>query len=78
MSNLSSQRAKEGEEMTITSSVKVAGGALTVHGRTVLSGVPDAVVASCAAAGGPVDGVFLGADFSESASRHVVSLGTLR
>lgn len=64
--------------MTITSSVKVAGGALTVHGRTVLSGVPDAVVASCAAAGGPVDGVFLGADFSESASRHVVSLGTLR
>ncbi|KAK3131726.1 hypothetical protein QOZ80_6AG0510530 [Eleusine coracana subsp. coracana] len=67
-----------GEEMTISSSVKLAGGALTVRGRTVLSGVPDAVVASSAAAGGAVDGIFLGADFAEPDSRHVVSLGTLR
>ncbi|KAK3128499.1 hypothetical protein QOZ80_6BG0462650 [Eleusine coracana subsp. coracana] len=64
--------------MTISSSVKLAGGALTVHGRTVLSGVPDAVVASSAAAGGAVDGIFVGADFAEPDSRHVVSLGTLR
>lgn len=64
--------------MTISSSVKLAGGALTVCGRTVLSGVPDAVVASSAAAGGPVDGIYVGADFAEPDSRHVVSLGTLR
>ncbi|KAL6606724.1 hypothetical protein ACP70R_042377 [Stipagrostis hirtigluma subsp. patula] len=75
-----SQRKWEGgkEEMTIASSVKLAGGTLSVCGRDVLSGVPDAVVASSAAAGGAVDGVFLGADFAEPASRHVVSLGALR
>ncbi|KAL6898001.1 hypothetical protein ACP4OV_006597 [Aristida adscensionis] len=64
--------------MTIASSVNLAGGTLSVRGRTVLSGVPAAVVASSAAAGGAVDGVFLGADFAEPASRHVVSLGALR
>uniref|UniRef100_A0A0D3GDD3 galactinol--sucrose galactosyltransferase n=1 Tax=Oryza barthii TaxID=65489 RepID=A0A0D3GDD3_9ORYZ len=64
--------------MTVTSSVKVAGGELSVHGRTVLSGVPEAVRASSAAAAGPVDGVFLGGDFAEPASRHVVSLGAMR
>ncbi|KAL6898069.1 hypothetical protein ACP4OV_006665 [Aristida adscensionis] len=64
--------------MTIASSVKLAGGTLSVSGQAVLSGVPDAVVASSAAAGGAVDGVFLGADFAEPASRHVVSLGALR
>ncbi|XP_066371328.1 probable galactinol--sucrose galactosyltransferase 6 [Miscanthus floridulus] len=64
--------------MTITSSVKLAGGTLSVCGRAVLSGVPAAVVASSAAARGAVDGVFLGADLAESASRHVVSVGALR
>lgn len=66
------------QEMTIASSVKLAGGTLSVGGRAVLTGVPDAVVASSAAAGGAVDGVFLGADFAEPAARHVVSLGALR
>ncbi|KAL6606114.1 hypothetical protein ACP70R_041767 [Stipagrostis hirtigluma subsp. patula] len=64
--------------MTIASSVKLAGGSLSVCGWTVLSGVPDAVVASSAVAGGAVDGVFLGANFAEPDSRHVVSLGALR
>lgn len=63
--------------MTITSSVKLAGGTLSVYGRAILSGVPAAVAASSAAAGGAVDGVFLGADLAESAARHVVSLGAL-
>ncbi|PUZ61984.1 hypothetical protein GQ55_4G322100 [Panicum hallii var. hallii] len=64
--------------MTIASSVKLAGGTLSVGGRTVLSGVPAAVAASSAAAGGAVDGVFVGADLAEPASRHVISLGALR
>ena len=64
--------------MTIESSVRLAAGELSVRGRTVLSGVPDAVSASSAAAKGPVDGVFLGADFAHPASRHVVSLGAMR
>ncbi|KAF0901643.1 hypothetical protein E2562_003596 [Oryza meyeriana var. granulata] len=79
LSPSNNRREGEGsEEMTVTSSVKVSGGELSVYGRTVLSGVPEAVRASSAAAGGPVDGVFLGADFAEPASRHVVSLGALR
>lgn len=73
-----SRCAASSSEMTVTSSVKVAGGELSVHGRTVLSGVPEAVRASSAAAAGPVDGVFLGGDFAEPASRHVVSLGAMR
>ncbi|KAM0918564.1 hypothetical protein ACQ4PT_009055 [Festuca glaucescens] len=64
--------------MTIESSVRLAGGELSVRGRAVLSGVPDAVSAASAAARGPVDGVFLGADFAGPASRHVVSLGAMR
>ena len=64
--------------MTITSSVKLAGGTLSVCGRTVLSGVPAAVAASSAAAAGAVDGVFIGADLAEPASHHVISLGTIR
>lgn len=64
--------------MTVASSVRLAGGNLTVCGRTVLSAVPDAVVATSAATEGAVDGIFLGADFAEPAARHVVSLGDLR
>ncbi|CAN6252327.1 unnamed protein product [Urochloa humidicola] len=64
--------------MTVASKVKLTGGTLSVCGRMVLSGVPDTVVASSAAAGGAVDGVFIGADFAEPAARHVVSLGALR
>ncbi|CAL5037067.1 unnamed protein product [Urochloa decumbens] len=73
-----SRSKRQEEDMTITSTVKLSGGTLSVWGRTVLSGVPDAVVASSAAAGGAVDGVFIGADFPEPAARHVVSLGALR
>ncbi|KAE8779338.1 putative galactinol--sucrose galactosyltransferase 6 [Hordeum vulgare] len=78
--SLSGRRSarEEKEEMTIESSVRLAAGELSVRGRTVLSGVPDAVSASSAAARGPVDGVFLGADLAGPASRHVVSLGNMR
>ncbi|CAM0913000.1 unnamed protein product [Alopecurus aequalis] len=76
--SLSGRRSAREEEMTIESSVRLADGELSVRGRAVLSGVPDAVTASSAAARGPVDGVFLGADFAQPASRHVVSLGAMR
>ncbi|MQM19667.1 hypothetical protein Taro_052676 [Colocasia esculenta] len=67
------------KEMTIKPSIRISSdGKLLVRGRTVLSGVPDNVMASFATGAGPVDGVFLGASFQEPACRHVVSLGTLR
>lgn len=67
-----------GDEMTISSSVRISDGKLVVHGRTILAGVSDCVVSSSAVVSGPVDGVFLGAHFAEARSSHVVSLGTLR
>ncbi|KAH7688526.1 raffinose synthase protein [Dioscorea alata] len=67
-----------GDEMTISSSVRISDGKLVAHGRTILAGVSDCVVSSSAVVSGPVDGVFLGAHFAESRSSHVVSLGTLR
>ena len=63
--------------MTISSSVKLVSGTLSVR-RMVLSSVLDVVVASSAAVGGAVEGIFLSADFTQPAARHVVSLGALR
>uniref|UniRef100_A0ACD5ZTN5 Uncharacterized protein n=1 Tax=Avena sativa TaxID=4498 RepID=A0ACD5ZTN5_AVESA len=74
----SGRRSATEDEMTIESSVRLDAGELSVRGRAVLSGVPDAVSASSAAGKGPVNGVFLGAEFPEPASRHVLSLGAMR
>ncbi|XP_008807046.2 probable galactinol--sucrose galactosyltransferase 6 isoform X1 [Phoenix dactylifera] len=71
------EEGKEGE-MTITPSVRISDGKLVVRGHAILSGVPDAVISSPAASSGPVDGVFLGAQFAEPSCRHVLPLGTLR
>ncbi|KAM5547983.1 putative galactinol--sucrose galactosyltransferase 6 [Rosa sericea] len=60
--------------MTIKPAVRVSDGKLIVKNRTVLTGLPDNVVATS----GSAEGVFLGAAFDESSSRHVTSLGTLQ
>ncbi|XBJ01437.1 hypothetical protein VPH35_021089 [Triticum aestivum] len=56
-----------------------ASGETSVRGRVVLSGRTDAVSASSSSVAererGPVDAIFLGADFAQSASCLVVSLG---
>ncbi|CAI9779689.1 unnamed protein product [Fraxinus pennsylvanica] len=49
-----------------------------MKGQTILTNVPDNVVATSGAEAGPIEGVFLGAVFDQNNSRHVVSLGTLR
>ncbi|KAK9130633.1 hypothetical protein Sjap_011120 [Stephania japonica] len=64
--------------MTITPSVKISDRKLIVKDRLILSGVPENVISTSAAGSGSIDGVFLGAQFQESKSRHLVSLGTLR
>ncbi|KAM2193418.1 hypothetical protein ACFX1R_027704 [Malus domestica] len=63
--------------MTIKPAVRISERKLIVKDRTILTGLPDNVVATSGSSSGPVDGVFLGANFSEEKSRHVVSLGTL-
>lgn len=74
------QRRKEEEveyEMTIKQAVRVSEGNLMVKNRTILTGVAENVTETSAAASGPVEGVFLGAEMEKEDSRHVVSLGTL-
>lgn len=65
--------------MTITPAVRIVERKLVVKERTILTNVPENVVAtSSAAATGSAEGVFLGAVFDAESSRHVISLGTLR
>ncbi|KAL3532298.1 hypothetical protein ACH5RR_005819 [Cinchona calisaya] len=64
--------------MTIKPAVRVTERKLVVKDRTILINVPDNVIATSGSASGPVEGIFLGADFDQEKSRHVVSLGTLR
>ncbi|GAB4832824.1 Probable galactinol--sucrose galactosyltransferase 6 [Ancistrocladus abbreviatus] len=64
--------------MTITPAVRISDRKVIVKDRTILTGVPDHVLATSASSSGPVQGVFIGAEFDQENSRHVVSLGTLR
>ncbi|XWS70734.1 hypothetical protein CRYUN_Cryun03dG0073800 [Craigia yunnanensis] len=66
------------EGMTIKPAVRIAERKLNVKNRTILTGVPDNVIATSGTVSGPVEGVFLGAVFDEENSRHVVPVGTLR
>lgn len=64
-------------EMTITPAVRITDRKLIVKNRTILTNVPDNVIATSASTAGPVDGIFLGLAFNEETSRHVESLGKL-
>lgn len=72
------EEEEEAEAMTIKPAIRIADRKLIVKNRTVLTGVPDNVIATSGSTSGPVEGVFLGAVFEENSSRHVVRLGTLR
>ncbi|WCJ30002.1 Raffinose synthase family protein [Euphorbia peplus] len=72
------QRQDQLDKMTIKPVVRISDGKLIVKDRTIVTGVPDNVIATTASSSDPVEGVFLGAIFNEENSRHVVPLGTLR
>ncbi|KAL8492825.1 hypothetical protein ACS0TY_024138 [Phlomoides rotata] len=61
--------------MTIKPTVRIADRKLVVKERTILTNVPENVVAAAAES---TEGVFLGAVFDQDSNSHVVSLGTLR
>lgn len=69
---------KEPLAMTIKPAVRILDRKVVVKDRTILTNVPENVMATSAEAEGPVEGMFLGAVFDNESSRHVVSLGTLR
>ncbi|XP_023515741.1 probable galactinol--sucrose galactosyltransferase 6 isoform X1 [Cucurbita pepo subsp. pepo] len=72
------ERELKTKEMTIKPAVRISERKLIVKDRTILTGVPDNVIATSGSSSGPVEGVFLGAVFEEEQSRQVVPLGTLR
>ena len=69
---------EEEDKMTIKQAVRISDRKILVKDRTILTGVPDNVIATSGSDTGPVEGVFVGAVFDKENSRHVVSLGTLR
>ncbi|XP_023734016.1 probable galactinol--sucrose galactosyltransferase 6 [Lactuca sativa] len=68
---------QEQAEMTIGPVVQISRRRLVVKDRTILTGVSENVSISSASESGHTDGVFLGSDFEEESSHHVVSLGKL-
>ncbi|KAK9154884.1 hypothetical protein Sjap_002364 [Stephania japonica] len=60
--------------MTVVSKISISNGNLVVHGKTILTGVPDNIVFTL---GAGVAGAFIGASASDNKSLHVFPVGTL-
>ncbi|CAI9765664.1 unnamed protein product [Fraxinus pennsylvanica] len=63
--------------MTITPKISVNDGNLVVHGKIILTGVPDNIALTPGSGGGLVTGAFIGATASNSKSLHVFPVGVL-
>ncbi|XP_061373681.1 probable galactinol--sucrose galactosyltransferase 2 [Gastrolobium bilobum] len=63
--------------MTVTPKISVEDGNLVVHGKTILTGVPDNIVLSPGCGNELGSGAFVGATASHSKSLHVFSMGVL-
>lgn len=63
--------------MTVTPKISINDGNLVVHGKTILTGVPDNIVLTPGSGVGLVSGAFIGSSASESKSLHVFPVGTL-
>jgi raffinose synthase len=65
--------------MTVTlPRISVNDGNLMVHGKTILSGVPDNIVLTPATGKDIVTGAFIGATASNTKSLHVFPIGVLQ
>ncbi|XP_007028791.2 PREDICTED: probable galactinol--sucrose galactosyltransferase 2 [Theobroma cacao] len=63
--------------MTVTPRISINDGNLVVHGKTILTGVPDNIVLTPGSGVGLVAGTFIGATASDSKSLHVFPIGVL-
>ncbi|CAI9099979.1 OLC1v1036884C2 [Oldenlandia corymbosa var. corymbosa] len=63
--------------MTVTPKININDGNLVVHGKTILTGVPDNIVLTPGSGVGLVEGAFLGASAEHSKSLHVFPVGNL-
>ncbi|XP_038972675.1 probable galactinol--sucrose galactosyltransferase 2 isoform X2 [Phoenix dactylifera] len=64
--------------MTVGPKISISDGNLVVHGKTILTGVPDNIVLTHGAGVGLVAGAFIGATASARTSLHVFTMGTLQ
>jgi hypothetical protein len=64
--------------MTVTPKISVDDGNLVVHGKTILSGVPDNIVLTPGTGKGVATGAFIGATASNTKSLHVFPIGVLQ
>ncbi|PPS13306.1 hypothetical protein GOBAR_AA07335 [Gossypium barbadense] len=63
--------------MTVTPGISINDGNLVVHGKTILTGMPDNIVLTPGSGVGLVAGAFIGATASDSKSLHVFPIGVL-
>ncbi|XAR68535.1 Galactinol--sucrose galactosyltransferase [Bertholletia excelsa] len=63
--------------MTVTPSISINDGNLVVHGKTILTGVPDNIVLTPGSGVGLMAGAFIGASAEHSKSLHVFPVGVL-
>ncbi|XP_047939379.1 probable galactinol--sucrose galactosyltransferase 2 [Salvia hispanica] len=63
--------------MTVTPNISVNDGNLVIHGKTIITGVPENIVVTPGSGLGLVAGAFIGATASHSKSLHVFPVGVL-
>ncbi|KAJ6839288.1 putative galactinol--sucrose galactosyltransferase 2 [Iris pallida] len=64
--------------MTVTPRITISDGSLVVHGKAILTGVPDNIVLTPASGAGLAEGAFAGATADATGSLHVFPLGKLQ
>ncbi|KAH6818780.1 seed imbibition 2 [Perilla frutescens var. frutescens] len=74
---VNSEALLERAKMTVTPKIHVNDGNLVVHGKTILTGVPENIVLTPGSGVGLVAGAFIGATASNSKSLHVFPVGIL-
>ncbi|KAK4375604.1 hypothetical protein RND71_006281 [Anisodus tanguticus] len=64
--------------MTVTPAIRISDRKLIVKDRTILTNVADNIITTSGASSGPLEGIFLGAEFDQDNNRHVTPLGKLQ
>ncbi|TQD68801.1 hypothetical protein C1H46_045666 [Malus baccata] len=63
--------------MTVTAQISINDGNLVVHGKTILTGVPDNIVLTPGTGVGLLAGAFIGATAAHNKSLHIFPIGVL-
>ncbi|KAK4369945.1 hypothetical protein RND71_009420 [Anisodus tanguticus] len=69
---------EEDAAMTITPAIRISDRKLIVKDNTILTNVPDNIITTSGTSSGPLEGIFLGAEFNRNNFHHVTPLGKLQ